>query len=391
MAPHALVTEVPFGEQDLKIPTFCSYIQAGFECSTHKLRNGKRLDMVAATQHDRYVDRDYEAIVNLGICTVREGIRWHLIAKPSGELDFSSVRPILESARRHGIEVIWDVFHFGWPDWLDVFSHEWIDAFERLSEGFARFLAAEGGIDPWIAPLNEISFVSWAAGDTAYLNPFETNRGHELKRQLVSAFVRGAGAIRRVLPQARLVSPEPVIHIAGRPGVPGDAESAEAYRLSMFEAWDMILGRVHRDLGGSESNIDVIGVNFYDRNQWYNFGDTLRRGDPHYRPFHQILLEVYERYRRPIFVSETGTENDERAPWFAYIATECRLAMEKGVPLEGICIYPILNHPGWDDDRHCYNGVLDYAGPDGRRAAYQPLAAEIRKQEQIRLTEQKIA
>lgn len=375
----------------MRTPLFSSFIQAGFECSTHKLRSGKRLDMVAATQHDRYADGDYNAILNFGMRTVREGIRWHLIERPDGALDFSSVRQILESARRHGVEVIWDVFHFGWPDWLDIFSPAWVDAFERLAEGFARFLAAETNGAPWIAPLNEISFMAWAGGDTAYLNPFAKDRGHELKRQLVRAYVRAAAAIRRVLPEARLVSPEPVIHIAGRPGVAGDAESAEAYRMSMFEAWDMVLGRVHQDLGGSGTNIDVIGVNFYDRNEWYNFGETIKRSDPNYRPFHQILLEVYERYQRPIFVSETGTEDDERPAWFAYIAAECRTAVEKGVPLQGICLYPILNHPGWDDDRHCHNGLFDYAGADGRRPIYHPLADEIIKQEQIRLTEEKIA
>ena len=347
--------------------------------------------MVAATQHDRFVDQDYDAILALGMRTVREGIRWPLIESSSGALDFSSVRPMLESARKRGIEIIWDLFHFGWPDHLDIFSPAWLDSFERLAEGFAQVLAAEWPETAWISPLNEISFISWAGGDTAYLNPFGKGRGHELKRQLVRGFVRAAAAVRRVLPDARLVSPEPVIHIAARPGVAGDAESAEAYRMSMFEAWDMILGRVHQDLGGSEGNIDVIGVNFYDRNEWFNFGETIHRGDPDYRPFHQILVEVYKRYRRPIIVSETGTENDGRASWFAYIANEGRKAMALGVPLEGICLYPILNHPGWDDDRHCHNGLFDYAADSGRRATYYPLANEILKQEQIRLTEEKIA
>jgi hypothetical protein len=182
-----------------------------------------------------------------------------------------------------------------------------------------------------------------------------------------------------------MVSPEPVIHIVGRPHVPGDAKEAEAYRLSMFEAWDMILGRVHPDLGGSESNIDVIGVNFYDRNQWWNFGETIWRSNPAYRPFREILDEVYKRYRRPMFVAETGTEDDERPAWLAYIAGEVQAAAERGVPMEGICLYPILNHPGWDDERHCHNGLFDYADAGGRREVFRPLANEIFRQEQIRL------
>lgn len=375
----------------LNTSIFKSYIQAGFECSTHKLRGGKRLDMVAATQHDRFLDRDYDSILAFGMRTVREGIRWPLIEKPDGSLDFSSVLPFLASARQRGIEIVWDLFHFGWPDHLDIFSDPWLDSFERLAAGFAEVLKAEWPEPPLIAPVNEISFVAWAGGDTAYLNPFANGRGNELKRQLVRGFIRSAAAVRRVLPKTRFVSPEPVIHIAGKPGVAGDAERAEAYRMSMFEAWDLILGRAQPNLGGSEDNISIIGVNFYDRNEWWNFGGTIRRTDSAYRPFHKILAEVYERYRRPIFVSETGTENDARAGWFAYIADEAREALRQGVPVDGICLYPILNHPGWDDDRHCHNGLFDYPSGSGRRAAYQPLANEILAQEQIRLKERKTA
>ena len=56
------------------------------------------------------------------------------------------------------------------------------------------------------------------------------------------------------------------------------------------------------------------------------------------------------------------------------------MAFERGVPVEGLCLYPILNHPGWDDDRHCHNGMFDYADADGKRAVYQPLADEVARQ-----------
>jgi len=55
-------------------------------------------------------------------------------------------------------------------------------------------------------------------------------------------------------------------------------------------------------------------------------------------------------------------------------------AREAGVPVEGICLYPIANHPGWDDDRHCYNGLFDYPDANCHREIYQPLAQEIEKQ-----------
>ena len=59
---------------------------------------------------------------------------------------------------------------------------------------------------------------------------------------------------------------------------------------------------------------------------------------------------------------------------------ECSLIDDRGAAIHGICIYPIVNHPGWDDDRHCYNGLWDYADEHGKREIYTPLAVEIEKE-----------
>ena len=145
----------------------------------------------------------------------------------------------------------------------------------------------------------------------------------------------------------------------------------------------MISGRGWPELGGRPEFLQVIGVNFYDRNEWVNHGRTLKPGDAEYRPFSKILEEVWNRYRVPVFVSETGTEDEYRPAWFALIAGEVGTAIRQGVPVHGICLYPILNHPGWDDDRHCYNGLLDYPNAEGHRSVYEPLAAEIANQQRI--------
>jgi hypothetical protein len=76
-------------------------------------------------------------------------------------------------------------------------------------------------------------------------------------------------------------------------------------------------------------------------------------------------------------IAETGCEDEERPGWLRYVCEEVQAAMASGVPLEGICLYPIVNHPGWDNDRHCHNGVWDYANDQGHRQIYQPLANEI--------------
>ena len=359
---------------------FKSFWQAGFECSTHVLKTGKRLDLVASTGHDRFAARDFARLREIGIATVREGLRWHLVEPEPGRYDFSSALTIQDAARRQGIEIVWDLLHFGWPDWLDVFDAAWVDAFARFAGAFGRVLRSQAMEPAFVAPVNEISFLAWAGGDTEYLNPFAKGRGAELKRQLVRGAIQAADALRAEVPGVRLVAPEPAIHIVGDPARPDDVRQAAEYTSSMFEAWDMLSGRAQPELGGGESYLDIVGINYYDRNQWWNHGNTIRRNEPEYRPFREILAEVYARYRRPLFVSETGTEDLDRPAWLAYVAEEARAAMRAGVDVEGICLYPILNHPGWDDDRHCFNGLWDYPGPHGEREIYQPLAAELERQ-----------
>lgn len=380
----AVLVVAPLGTPTLQASDiFFSFWQAGYECSTHKLRSGRRLDLLESTRHAELVRTDYERLKPFGIRTVREGLRWHLIEERRYKFNFSSVEPFLDAAQENGIQILWDLMHFGWPDHLDVFHPRFPCELEELAYHFAQLLKRRGIANPVIAPVNEISFTAWAAGESGYINPFAEHRGPELKRQLAAAAIRASICLRAELPSVRLLAPEPVIHVHPTTTDQTAVASAQQASLAMFEAWDMIAGRFCPELGGNESLLDILGVNYYDRNQWWNEGDTIRRSAPHYRPFAEILTQIHERYGRPILISETGTEDDERPTWLAYIAEQVRHAMAVGVPVQGICLYPVLNHAGWDDDRHCHNGLWCYAGTNGERTLYQPLADEIIRQARL--------
>ena len=147
----------------------------------------------------------------------------------------------------------------------------------------------------------------------------------------------------------------------------------------------MLSGRLHPELGGHPKYLDVVGVNYYPWNQWtYNGptaeGTTIGTDDPGYRPFRLILADVFERYGRPLFVTETGSEGEARAPWLRRVGHETRAAILRSVPVEGVCLYPILNFPGWENDRDCQNGLWGYPDESGGRPIYEPLAAELRRQ-----------
>ncbi len=359
----------------------------GFECSSHRNFRGNRVDVIAATRHDEFAAADYQRLINVGMQTARDGIRWHLIEQTPFRYDFSSAANQIRAARETGIQIIWDLFHYGYPDDLDVFSPDFPVRFAGFAGAFAEFLANEDDRVPFICPINEISFFAWAAGQVRYIFPFKRNRGDVLKRQLVRASMAAIERIREVSPAARFVQAEPTIHIVAESNHSQAQAAAERRRLTQFHALDMLAGRREPELGGHEKYLDIIGLNYYHDNQWqYPNGSKIWRGDVRYRPLNLILQECAARYERPTFIAETGIENDARPEWFRYVAEQTQIAQNNGTKIEGICLYPIVNHPGWDDDRHCYNGLWDYPNKKGERRIYAPLAEEVELQRRNRET-----
>jgi len=365
----------------IRAPLFDGFFLAGFECSEHVLQDGRRLDLLASTRHDELAARDYVRLRSVGIRTCREGVSW-LRSEPSpGRFDFRSMSSRLLAAREHGVRVIWDLMHFGWPDHVDIFAADFAERFADFAEATARHLAAHAPAPHMFTPINEMSYLAWAGGDTARMNPFEHGRGMELKAQLVAATVAAIERIRRVLPGARFLQAEPLIHIAHDPAQPETRGHAERESRAQYQALDMIAGRQWLRLGGQPGHLDIVGLNFYSDNQFTLERATIWRGDPRYRPLSDMLLEAYHHHgRRPLVLSETGAEGDARADWLRYVADECVSALDRGCELHGVTLYPILNHPGWLNDRHCHNGLWDYADAAGERAIHEPLAEELRRQ-----------
>ncbi|KQT45689.1 glycosyl transferase family 1 [Devosia sp. Leaf420] len=356
---------------------FQSFYQGGFECSTHRLSNGKRLDIIASSLHDQHAEADYRQLASLGMRTFRDGFRWHRIETAPGRYDWSSILPMLTAARTTGTQVIWDLFHYGWPDDMDIWEPQFVDRFAAFARAAARLVRDHSDSIPFYCPVNEISFTAWGGGDAGYLNPFARGRGFELKVQLTRAAIAAMEAILEIDNRARFVHCDPAINVVTAPERPHEFWAAEGHRQAQYQSWDMLAGLAWPQLGGSMRLLDIVGVNYYSNNQWIHGGPPIDRHHPQYLPLHRLLMEIHGRYGRPILLSETGTEFEARPEWLRYAAGEVSLARTKGVPMEGLCLYPILNHFGWDDDRACQNGLLEHAWSDNSRTIYQPLAEEL--------------
>ena len=343
----------------------------GFEGACHINRSGTRLDLIAATQHDVQAAADYRLVRAVGMATVRDGVRWPSV-EHGGSYDFSSFVPMLQAALAEEVQVIWTLCHYGWPDDLDVFSAAWVDRFARYCGAVARIVADHTDQVPLYSPINEISFLCWAAGDVGgFIHPHARERGNELKRQLVRGAAAGIEAIWNVDRRARIVHVDPVIKVFPRRDRPDLVAEALQYDQSQFEAWDMLSGRTEPQLGGRPEYLDVMGLNFYHSNQWEHGGDRLRwedePRDDRWVPLHQLLAGLYQRYQRPICLGETSHFGSGRARWVREIGKEIGAALRAGVPVEGVCLYPVIDRPDWEDANHWHNsGLFDLLHqPDG--------------------------
>ncbi|HEX2527816.1 MAG TPA: hypothetical protein VHL31_16150 [Geminicoccus sp.] len=362
---------------------FRSFFMGGFECSSHRRRDGRRLDLIASTGHDRLAREDYRRLHEFGLRTVRDGLRWHRIETEPGRYDWSSFLPMLRAARETQVQVIWDLCHYGWPDDIDIWSDSFIERFARFAGEAARVVREESDDIPFYCPVNELSFWAWAGGEVGRMNPCAEKQGHQLKRQLVRAAIAGIEAVRSVDPRARFVYAEPSIHVTSGASTARARTNAEIYRQAQFEAYDLISGRIEPELGGRPDYLDIVGANFYPDNQWYLAGPTIHFGHHAYRPFRTMLAELHARYERPILVTETGAEGGVRASWFHYVCGEVLAALAQDVPVLGVCFYPILDYPGWDDDRHCDVGLLTNPDAQGRRSVCRSLLDEFERQQMV--------
>ena len=70
-----------------------------------------------------------------------------------------------------------------------------------------------------------------------------------------------------------------------------------------------------------------------------------RRATALHRPLHEQLLELWERYRRPLLLSETGAEAQAGPGWLGYVCAEVRQAMRLGVSCCRVLPVPGLGLP----------------------------------------------
>lgn len=346
---------------------FKSFLMGGFECADHLNAFGNRVDLFSASGHDKNLTQDYDNLNILKIKTVREGIRWSKVETRPYEYDWSALEHMLILAKEKNIQIIWDICHFGFPDDLTPLHPMFARRFAQLCREFVikyRSLDPDGELI--ITPINEVSFLSWLGGEVKGTSPYCIGQGWEVKYALMKAYIEGIELMKEVDPSVRIMITEPLISIvSNNPSDNLALLKAEEKHFEQFQVHNILCGKICPELRGKPEYLDIIGVNYYYNNQWINeTHETIPWAElpPHplYRSLEMLVETVFTRYGRPIVISETSHPGEDRAKWLKSVTEECLSILEKGIPLFGCCIYPLIDRPDWDHlDLWHHSGIWD--------------------------------
>ncbi len=170
----------------------------------------------------------------------------------------------------------------------------------------------------------------------------------------MKAYIEGIAAMKEEDPSIRILTTEPLVNMVPPiNATPKEKSFARMAHLNQFQAVEMLSGALCPELGGKPEYLDILGFNYYYNNQWIaGTGQFLPwmndNNDPRWLPLHKLLQQAYRRYRRPMVLTETSHPAEDRPQWAHFIAKECRTAIQSGLPLWGVCWYPIIDRPDWD-------------------------------------------
>ena len=372
---------------------FESFWMAGFECTDKLNAFGNRVDFINETDHLEMLEQDYDLLGTFSMRTVREGLRWSQVEKTPYEYDWTVVKRMIHAGRESGIQQVWDLCHFGYPDDLTPLHPMFARRFAAFAKSFVEmYRELEPERTLIVTPINEVSFISWLGGDVAGTSPYCHHNGWQVKYQLMKAYIEAIEVMKIADPGIRILTTEPLINIIAVPGAtPDQVMAARNAHADQFQVLEILSGRMCPELRGRPGYLDILGFNYYYPNQWVlQTDERLDWRDPEAgggKRLSLLLAEAYEKYERPMVLAETSYPGIGRPEWIQSVGAECITLLENGFPLWGICWYPIIDRPDWDFLTPWHNaGLWDStagAGEPSNRVLHEPSATAIHAVQEV--------
>src|SRR5690349_15795752 len=300
-----------------------------------------RQDEVRLIRHDEFLDTDYRLLVEAGCVGVRDAAWWYVSHPAPGIFDWTWLDQVVAAAERHNLKLYLDLWHYGYPDWLDILSPEAPTHFAD----FARSIAQRYPSLTYYCVCNEPSLLVEMGGRQGQWGPFlQEENPSAFRRQVSRMIIEASKAILEVRPEAVLIIPEPW-HATDR--------ISEAEQAAVL---DTVLGLRDPELGGCPDLVTIIGLNHYR--------------DSTLPPFHKLLINAQKRWpTKQLWVTETSGPPTgwQQAEWFWWMLAETRLAMLSGVNIPVFTWAPAISMYDWVDEKEQLHNGIWILDEDGKR------------------------
>lgn len=325
----------------------------------------------ACDHYNRY-EEDFDIAKSLGHNAHRLSIEWSRIEPEAGKFDEGGIehyRKVLRALRARGIEPFVTLWHFTSPTWFsETGGFERGDAPEVFAR-YAAYVAKElGGECRHFSTINEpIVYANngWLRGTWP---PFKRFSFIDFVRMTNSGKMHNRFSQKGIVPfltylrvRKNLAAAHRKAYVAMKKIRP-ESDISIVRDVFVFDAnWNPINKLIasimnwfwtYRFQNGLKGQYDSIGLNYYFHK---TFGDRrkYKKSDIgwHIRP-EGIYNALYmlSRYKKPIFISETGIADREDVYRGDYIRGQIRavhLAIEEGIDVRGFMYWSLLDNFEW--------------------------------------------
>jgi len=275
---------------------------------------GTKCDLpeIPAAKHAQYFEDDFRILEELGLNAFRTTIEWARIEPSEGKIDKESVEfyhEYFSRLKKIGITTIVTLHHFTNPKWIHKYGGwlsektvtKFLEYVDFVCQEFRKYIDYYLTInEPTI--YTQLAYLSGSNG----LPPYRKN-AKEARRCL------------RNLDEAILKSYE-IIHKAGEAKV-GVAHDFSPLSLALQDGKNLFSWllqkiswnpRYANHVKNWENKFDFCGVNYYCKTF---LGKTL----PNPEGLRKICKYIFEKYRKPILITENGLPNRNDAQKSAYL------------------------------------------------------------------------
>lgn len=394
----------------------------GLECTVARVGDDYR-DQSSETGHSERIE-DLDRIAELGIRTLRHPVLWETISPESPDrADFSWHDVRLKRLEELGIRAIAGLCHHGsGPRYTHMLDPAWP---ELLARHAAKVAERYPHLDLY-TPVNEPLTTARFSGLYGHWYPHGTSYEAFLKILVneCKATVLSMRAIRKVRPDAQLVQTDDMGKTFSTPTLAYQAEHENQRR---FLSFDLLCGMVDRDhpwwrilldhgvdqadlelLLEADAAPDIIGINHYLTSERY-LDERLNRYPEHhwggngrhrYADAEAVrmplppkdlgpaarLREVWERYKRPIAVTEAhhGCTRDDQLRWLMEVWNGVKTLREEGADIRAVTVWSLYGAVDWNSLLTRRNGFyepgpFDVRAPEPRRTALAHAAESLAK------------